>query len=129
MTDRGTRLYWSRPTGGEAQPITTRTIIGPERPAWMDDRPDLPCKRHPAGWWFAPEETGDGDRTLAATREDADRAADLCRRRCPKQADCAIYGLRHEHWGIWGGIRMDGLHVAVRRQLLAHLELGRRRPA
>jgi hypothetical protein len=120
MTDRGTRLYWSRPTGGEAQPITTRTAIGPQRPAWMDDRDDLPCKRHPSDWWFAPEE--DAGRELVTTRVDAARAAQLCQRRCPKRDACAIYGLRHEGWGIWGGIRLDGLLVASRRQLLARLE-------
>lgn len=123
MIARGTRRYWQRPQGGEAEPILTRTAVGPERPTWMDDRPDLPCKRHDPNWWFAPEEVNGH---LITTRDDAKRAVELCQRRCPMRVPCAIYGLRHQGWGIWGGIRLDGLHATTRRDLLANLERGRR---
>lgn len=132
---RGTRQYPQAGNGskGEVARGGKRSkLLGP-RPDWMGS-PERRCEDKPTRWWYAPEEEdGHGKLTakeLVAAKADAARATALCDA-CPLELECAEWGLTHERWGIWGGVRLTGLNANTRRDRLNRVQrdLQRRRSA
>jgi hypothetical protein len=132
MTHRGTHVYFPSGTAGHLRENRGHRLgDAPPRPVWMEDRTDLPCQQpHPDAAWFSPdkdEPAGCEDEATQTARNAArDRAIVLCRT-CPMELDCRDHGLTYHHYGIWGGVRLEGLLWADKQRMLAELGRERRR--
>lgn len=71
----------------------TNTDVAPENGA---------CKGQPVDWWF-PMLSGLKKEELREMRKNAQRAKVICAG-CMQREDCLQYSLKHEPWGIWGGL-------------------------
>lgn len=63
---------------------------------------DGDCKGNPVDWWF-PTYYGLQKNELAAVKLNVKKAVEICNC-CKSKVECLEYSLRHEPWGIWGGL-------------------------
>ena len=97
--------------------------LRPPLATWMAD-PRRGCRDKPTNWWYGSDLDEDGG--YVVTAEQVKRAEELCRA-CPFELDCADYGLRNEPFGMWGGIKLNGLTGVQRADRLAGVDRERRR--
>lgn len=60
------------------------------------------CKGFPVDWWF-PMFSGLKKEQLREMRKNAKQAQIICAG-CKQKQHCLDYSLKHEPWGIWGGL-------------------------
>lgn len=60
------------------------------------------CKGYPVDWWF-PMLSGLKKEQLREMRKNAQQAKMICAG-CKCRQECLEYSLKHEPWGIWGGL-------------------------
>ena len=58
------------------------------------------CRNHPIGLWFPPRGDDRFDRTVQAAQAEA---IAICHT-CPVITECREHGIRHEDYGVWGGL-------------------------
>jgi hypothetical protein len=63
------------------------------------------CKGHPVEWWF-PNLYGLNRADLVKARANIKMAVQICNV-CEVAKECLEYSLRHEPWGIWGGLNEE----------------------
>jgi|TARA_R110000796_G_scaffold39383_4_gene98277 hypothetical protein len=73
----------------------------------IEDATDIPpCTNFPDAWF--PEKEG-------VTEGLSNDAVKLCKSGCPVINECAIYGIRWENKGIWGGLK-ETERVKIKQQ-------------
>ena len=69
------------------------------------------CRDHPIELWFPPRGDDQFDRTVQAAQAEA---IAICRT-CPVIAECREHGIRHEDYGVWGGLTAPQ-RASIRKQ-------------
>lgn len=77
----------------------------------MADSPDwhkqAECQHHDPNMWFPTDDRFE--------QENVARAKTICRS-CPVINECAEWGVRHENYGIWGGMTANELDAERKRR-------------
>ena len=84
------------------------------REPWKFENPG--CASVGGEFWFPEREAGKGEiPAIIASSQEVAMARSICNS-CPHKNECMQWGLKHEYFGIWGGLT-EGERRPIRRRL------------